>query len=649
MRVPILMTSLYSLVLILLVTGCTYVTQGLPEPDRDALLAGNSDHFGDRAETVVYPDQGWDASDSLWFYNTTQGSNLMDYEIFLKLEQADSSEPFRDNKNMQEYRYLTQRPGRDNPDGLPVGWVKDSYDGNDYVGFTCAACHTTQVNYKGHGIRIDGGPAMADMETMLEDLEVALSASLTGKKFETLARRVLASDASNPDTLQAFRDLLERDQRSITTYNAMNRSIHEVDGTPIRYGYARLDAFGRIYNRVMAHLVPDGSFQGNSANAPVSYPFLWDTPQHDFVQWNGIGDNGSALGLGPLGRNTGEVLGVFATFDVERDPPGWFARLLGFKSFSYQYPSSAESRNQVRLEDHLNDLWSPSWPELAERNILPPISATLANEGKKVFSEFKCNLCHEAIDRTSPDRRVIAQFASLDLIQTDPKMATNAIARCGDAGVIRDIDLGLCADHPDNSLLVPVLPALSEVTGGVMKQGLLRKIGTFYEAIKGNPLDGDPTQRHVDLEVANKGYLNAYKGRPLNGIWATAPYLHSGSVPNLYELFLPSTCGPGDLPGKDCRSKTFMVGMRELDTDNVGFRQPSDPSSYTEPPLFVFDTSLPGNSNRGHEYVVGVTPMPKLDSAGSVVRDDKGEVATETFPVISEEKRKALVEYLKTL
>ena len=28
----------------------------------------------------------------------------------------------------------------------------------------------------------------------------------------------------------------------------------------------------------------------------------------------------------------------------------------------------------------------------------------------------------------------------------------------------------------------------------------------------------------------------AYKARPLEGIWATAPYLHNGSVPNLYEL-----------------------------------------------------------------------------------------------------------------
>jgi hypothetical protein len=76
----------------------------------------------------------------------------------------------------------------------------------------------------------------------------------------------------------------------------------------------------------------------------------------------------------------------------------------------------------------------------------------------------------------------------------------------------------------------------------------------------------------------------AYKGRPLNGIWATAPYLHNGSVPNLDELLKP----PAE------RVKTFNVGSREFDPDKVGFR--SDQGT------LEFDTKLPGNSNAGHDY-----------------------------------------------
>ncbi|MEJ2755323.1 MAG: di-heme-cytochrome C peroxidase, partial [Gammaproteobacteria bacterium] len=82
-----------------------------------------------------------------------------------------------------------------------------------------------------------------------------------------------------------------------------------------------------------------------------------------------------------------------------------------------------------------------------------------------------------------------------------------------------------------------------------------------------------------------------YKGRPLNGIWATAPYLHNGSVPNLYEILLPATE----------RSKTFYLGSREYDPIKVGFN--SDASS-TLPNAFKFDTSRLGNSNSGHEYGV---------------------------------------------
>lgn len=75
-----------------------------------------------------------------------------------------------------------------------------------------------------------------------------------------------------------------------------------------------------------------------------------------------------------------------------------------------------------------------------------------------------------------------------------------------------------------------------------------------------------------------------YKGGPLNGIWATAPYLHNGSVPTLADLLKPA----------DQRPKTFWVGNRELDADNVGFVSSSG--------RFLFDTAKSGNSNAGHEF-----------------------------------------------
>ena len=82
--------------------------------------------------------------------------------------------------------------------------------------------------------------------------------------------------------------------------------------------------------------------------------------------------------------------------------------------------------------------------------------------------------------------------------------------------------------------------------------------------------------------------LEVYKAGPLGGIWATAPFLHNGSVPNLYQLLLPP----------DERVKKFKVGSREFDPVNVGF-------DFTGGP-FDFDTDLVGNSNKGHVYATKV-------------------------------------------
>jgi hypothetical protein len=97
--------------------------------------------------------------------------------------------------------------------------------------------------------------------------------------------------------------------------------------------------------------------------------------------------------------------------------------------------------------------------------------------------------------------------------------------------------------------------------------------------------------------------LEVYKAGPLGGIWATAPYLHNGSVPNLYQLLLP---------GNE-RLKKFKVGSREFDPVNIGFDYAAG--------SFELDTTTKGNSNAGHEYGTAMT----------------------------DEERWQLVEYLKTL
>ncbi len=623
--------------ILLLAAGCSYISQGvMNSADRNAIIAVD-DYFADSNSSVVYLPQNWDATDSLWFYNTTQGSNLMPLDIFLQLEQADSSELFRSEANMRRFRYLTQKPSMDNEHGMPVGWVKNSYQDRDYVGFTCAACHTAQINYQGVGIRIDGAPALADMETMLLELQLALeAASSDSAKFA----RLVKSTNQAPENL---RTRLDSTLTKISNYNRINAPTHTHNGTAqsVHYGYGRLDAFGRIYNRVMSHLTP-GADNFNPANAPVSYPFLWDTPQHDFVQWNGVGDNADA---GALGRNTGEVIGVFADFDLHR------------QKGDAGYRSSANTRNQVRLERQIKSLQSPLWQDAAALGVLPPIDQSLAAQGRKVFVDYQCHTCHQAIDRSADDRLVIAQFSSLDLIGTDRQMAMNAFTREGNSGLFAGKKINaLSANSGDFGETTLVLPALTKATVGVLlepdhdKNIVHRWADKIYDvlvALGDNPIKD--SERHLDFEIAAKGELSAllaYKGRPLNGIWATAPYLHNGSVANLDQLFLPS-CNDAEITsGKACRAQTFTLGARELDPVNVGFVQP-DKDDY--PTVFTFDTRLPGNSNQGHEYTSGITPVIVRNASGQPIKNAAGNFKLATLPVIGTEDRAALVEYLKTL
>jgi hypothetical protein len=84
-----------------------------------------------------------------------------------------------------------------------------------------------------------------------------------------------------------------------------------------------------------------------------------------------------------------------------------------------------------------------------------------------------------------------------------------------------------------------------------------------------------------------------YKSRPLTGVWATAPYLHNGSVPTLYDLLLPP----------DRRPKSFYVGAREFDPVKVGYVT----TAGAQTSLFrVTDEEgqvIIGNSNEGHDYL----------------------------------------------
>ena len=587
-----MVTALVVVLLVLLYGRLGPNPPGPPGPvnvpdDRDA-QAGDEPLGGDSVTRIVYLQQNWTPERSQQFYFTSQGSQILPYDWFLALESAADETAFRDDRNMLKFGYLLQKKDGWNPDALPVGFVKDDVQPRAWLGLTCAACHTSQINYKGVGYRIDGGPSLADVHGLLVALADALKATRDQPaKFERFATRILGSR----DSPQARDELKEMLTATIDRRDSYNRRNFPADSVA---GFGRVDAFGAILNEVFheAARIPPGTsdpamINTQAATAPVSYPCLWDTPQHDFVQWNGGTPN---AGLGSLARNVGEVLGVFGRFEIPEQPG------------QIGYQSSVQIRKLLELEDWVRSLWSPLWPDG-----LPPIDPDLRKQGEEVYKNANCALCHEDIKRTDPKRIVHAVNMA---VGTDPGMAFNFSRRHGSTGKLQGVFKQLVGpplgsserfgpDASGEEILAHAVIGTIVGSGYSAPEDELTKI-QFQRRPRGPMLAAAPPLVLMGI----------YKGRPLNGIWATAPYLHNGSVPTLADLLKPA---------KD-RPKTFTVGSREFDPVTVGFR--TDAPGYPIIRARNEDgTPVPGNSNEGHEFGAN----------------------------LSEGDRRALLEYLKSL
>jgi len=530
--------------------------------------------------TIVYLDQGWTAEDRQEFYHLSPGTQLVPYDWFVALENGTDRERFKD---MVDTFWLL--PDVSNVDHLPVGLAPASgasLQGRQ-LGVTCAFCHTGQIRYKNHQIRIDGAPSMQYNARFIQVLLSLLAAtSKNEKKFQSFGDSVLGTGTDTEKERAALK-------RQVGHYvlNMIARSSQ--DPSPFGWGFGRFDALGRGGNLVFSQLDPDNL---RPANAPVSIPALWSSWEYDWVQWNGSIQH-------PLARNIAQVIGVNA--NLFTDPADPFRPWV---DQSDPFRSSVDVKALIRLEELVKKLKPPRWPKE-----FPPIDMALAERGKQLYhgdktKELKnlCAHCHVADPLPKPNahgQRLRARMITQREVGTDPAQADNFKGRRADTG------------------------ALSHVAGQarVAAKDAIRLITTEIMEREGVPVEGG---NEIRAELK-------YFARPHTGVWATPPYLHNGSVPNIYELLSPS----------DDRHACFSLDPSlEYDPKHLGFvvRQcdgrwnPNDPTS-----RFEFETAKAGNSNRGHEFKDTAT-------CGSD-RKDPGILGC----AIKHEDKMAIIEYLKTL
>jgi hypothetical protein len=105
-----------------------------------------------------------------------------------------------------------------------------------------------------------------------------------------------------------------------------------------------------------------------------------------------------------------------------------------------------------------------------------------------------------------------------------------------------------------------------------------------------------------------------YQAPPLDGIWATAPYLHNGSVPTLHELLESST-----RPSRFTRPPS--TDFEHYDSTRVGWRYREVTASELAStarctPLeakFIVDTARFGMGNRGHTFGDQLTERARME------------------------------------
>ena len=600
---------------------------------------------------------GYKDEPSDWFHHASQGTATIPipYAWLVALEAPKSNpwwlffgeEELLIGEYMLRHGFIEQPASHSNPDGLPIGIAKTEsiyFAGLNRkataAGFTCAACHTGQLIYADKRYIIDGAPASTDLGLFTRSLGAALGQTvLSGKvnilngRFDRFARRVLGSNDNIVTRNQLKDDLNE-------TIEILAKSSDTIEVTE---GFTRLDALNRIGNQVFNK---DMSRPANYSpiNAPVNYPHIWTTSWFNWVQYDGSI-------MQPLIRNAGEALGVSAYVDTTGPDAQRFASSVNYQSL-------------VKMEDWLggttpkingnqfNGLRAPDWP-----SSFPAIDSARAKQGEKLYQRL-CQGCHlPSVDSAAfwEDRYwqpIRYQYLNTEMTTQEPYLTLNIIplphigTDPAQARVLetRTVDttglnlttqvctpLQLTADGPAKLAYVPLKDSATANFG--------LALGAFVERTNQQWFKQSyiSKSRQKQMEGARPNCLQVgagYKARPLNGIWATAPFLHNGAVATIYDLLSTE------------RPDFVMLGGQQFDVEKLGVLQTELVSHFSakfatvehamtpdyQNGYFLLDTRQSGNNQSGHWFAY------KTSGKQGIVG-----------PELQEDQKYALIEYLKTL
>lgn len=538
---------------------------------------------------ITFSENAMSPADRQQFYHQAEGSELFPVAWITHMESPKTNKPFVEN--LERFGLISDPEGpffEGTQIRMPVGIAVSERAGTEMlkplglskmVGVNCAACHVGQLESGGKAFRVDGAPNVFDIVGFLSEIAATAKATYTNpeKLKSYLEARIKAGEinlggaaaaanllkdleaaAKSANKEQALKDFVEKtigEADLMKSYITLLDRFQAVQNPETVAGFGRADAFGT------ARALLFGKENAQPLSAPSSFPYIWNIGRTSWFHWP---SNTNSV----MQRNLGEALGLGASADPKTGE------------------STIDLYGLYMLEQLAYKTRAPKWPE----DILGKIDQEKAARGKQIYEgagDYKqtanCTRCH---DSGKPD-------------PTDPSLINFTLIPLHVVGT---------DENEAKNWTVPVTVDGKQVDFGPAQQVVLNKIfERGKENLKKSRPDLDVDK--IPWESGRKNppswriaYANAstkelgYPTKPLAGIWATAPYLHNGSVPTLADMLTP----PADRP------KIFMMGSREYDSKKIGYRTDKADG-------FAYDTARKGNSNQGHPFGTTLKPEEKED------------------------------------
>jgi hypothetical protein len=276
-------------------------------------------------------------------------------------------------------------------------------------------------------------------------------------------------------------------------------------------------------------------------NAPIQTPHIWYAEDYAWIFWSGVTNSLEE-------RNLAQGIALLADFNWKRGP--------GFLETTV----TAKGLDTI-VSTWIRNIEAPKWP--AE---FGAVDAAEAENGRKIFHR-ECLSCHSPAIQGSPGARG----------QT----------------ILRYCDVGTDGMYTAAQREDFFMTGGAKQTGGdLFEHGLGQLMPSVRRSAYANEkLSPEAIRRHRagrSPEEWHAPQANAIVAKPLYGVWATAPYLHNGSVRTLSQLLRPES-----------REESFWVGTVVYDNKNLGFLNSSPEAVGLATRV---DTEQQGSSNGGHTY-----------------------------------------------